>query len=119
MKIYRISNNSFLYHGTTMGRAINIAKNGLQSGVVAGHTLSEHAYFSDSELYAQSYADRKGGRSGVVIRVKKTSDFIEDENTGLSGDFKTDKFIHPDQIEIKIGRNWVSTKDFLQYEMWL
>lgn len=68
---------------------------------------------SNTEQYAKSYADRKGGASGVILRVIKSPEMIADVNTGLVGDFKTAKGISPENVQIK-GRdgNWYGVKDY-------
>lgn len=96
----------FVYHGTTEGRARQIAKQGLLTGKEAGNTLAENIYLSNTEQYAKSYADRKGGTSGVILRIPKSADIIADPNTGLKGDFKTPQSISPANIEIKTKKGW-------------
>lgn len=113
MNWYKIAQaNNFLYHGTTEGRAIQIAKQGLLPGKEAGNTLSNEIFLSDTEEYAKSYADRKGGAKGVILRVSKTPEIIADINTGLKGDFKTTKGILPKNIEIKTQYGWKKLTEF-------
>ena len=71
MGIPRTTNTSYLYHGTTEARAMKIADTGLLSGKEAGNTAAKDVYLSNTEQYAKSYADRKGGSGGIVLRVKK------------------------------------------------
>jgi hypothetical protein len=106
----------YLYHGTNKARAIKIAQSGLMSGKLAGNTQGEDIFFSNTEQYAQSYADRKGGVDAVILRVKKTPDIIVDVKTGSKGDFKTSKSIMPQDIEIKVGNNWISITQYQPFE---
>lgn len=105
LRALKTAANEYVYHGTTMGRAHAIARTGLKSGKDAGNTLSEHVYFSD-EKYARTYADRKGGSTGVVLRVKRTPDMVPDEDMVYPGDFKIKRTIPPEEIEISTPEGW-------------
>lgn len=103
-----------VYHGTNVGRAIKIAEKGLLSGQEAGNTTAEHAYLCDKEQYAKSYADRKGGSTGVVLRITGVAGLEPDQNTGSKGDYKTKEKITPDHIEIKTAKGWEPITDWAQ-----
>ncbi len=107
------SADGFLYHGTTEARAMKIADSGLLSGKEAGNTAAKDVYLSNTEQYAKSYADRKGGTNSAILRVVQSPEMIGDVNTGLKGDFKTSKGIAPENIQIK-GKdgNWYGVKDY-------
>jgi len=111
------SENLFLYHGTNEGRARQIAKHGLLSGLNSKNTTSKEIFLSNSEQYAQSYADRKGGSTGVILRIRKTPEMIADANTGLQGDFKTIQTILPEMIEIKTLNGWKKLLGFYDNEL--
>jgi GNAT superfamily N-acetyltransferase len=104
--------SEYLYHGTNEGRARNIAKKGLLSGEKAGNTMAKAIYLSDTEQYAKSYADRKGGSTGVILRIKKTPSMIADKDTGLKGDYKVEDGISPENIEIKTHNGWRKLTDY-------
>lgn len=92
----------YLYHGTSEGAFRNIRKNGLVP------PYGKFIYFSDTEEYAQTYSQRKGNSYGDrILRVKKTKDIIPDANTNYQGDFKTNRAIPPQNIEVKINNDWV------------
>lgn len=94
-----------LYHGTSEPRAMQIAKNGLTSGKEAGNTEGQHAYLSNTEEYAKTYADRKSSYP-AILRIKNAKGVIADSNTGLKGDYKTASKIAPEDIEIKTPEGW-------------
>lgn len=98
----------YLYHGTGEGAFRNIRKEGL-----IPREKGKYIYFSDTEDYAKTYAQRKGSPFGErILRVKKTPEIIGDVDTGLKGDFKTLEKIDPKDIEVKVGDMWVKIQDY-------
>ena len=98
---------TYLYHGTSEGSFRNIREQGLipQDGKMT--------YLSNTEKYAKTYAERKGNSFGNrILRVKQTRQMIQDNNTGLVGDYKTSNIIEPKDIEVKIGKDWISIQDY-------
>lgn len=98
----------YVYHGTTIQRAKQISIIGLLPGKVAGNTISPNIYLSDSEHYAKTYADRKGGARGIILRIKKLASIVPDPGTWTKGDYKTSRKISPKNIEFKYGDKWVA-----------
>lgn len=99
--------SSYLYHGTGEGAFRKIREQGLipQEG--------KELYLANTEEYARSYAQRKGNSFGDrILRVKKTNDMIQDENTGLVGDYKTSNKIEPQNIEVKIESRWIPIQEY-------
>lgn len=86
----------FLYHGTTQGALRKIVVEGLKP------TTMEQISLSESELYAKSYADRKGGSRGIILRIKNGPDIIPDIRITEKGDFLSKSTINPDRIDVKM-----------------
>ena len=109
----RATETPYLYHGTTEARARQMINSGMTSGKRAGNTQADDIFLSNTEQYAKSYADRKGGSGGVILRTTKSSDMVGDINTGLAGDFKTAKNISADDLQIK-GKDgsWYNLKEY-------
>lgn len=106
---------SYLYHGTSLGALIRIAKEGLVPGV---NRKGEPTILTNNELYAKSYADRKGGGNrSVILKVKPPKD-IEIDNSVVnkkgSTDYKTFSIIPPTNILVKKDNEWVSITDYLK-----
>lgn len=98
----------YVYHGTSEGAFRNIRKKGLMPPI----------YFSDTEEYARSYAQRKGNPYGDrILRVKRTQDIIEDPNTNFQGDYKTSKAILPQNIEVNIRGEWMPIQKYVDEEI--
>jgi len=96
----------WLYHGTSEGSFRNIRQNGM---------TSKTNFFSDSEEYAQSYADRKGN-GDRLLRVRKTEDMIPDSDIHYGGDYKTNRTISPEEIEVKVGTDWIPIQEYSDIE---
>lgn len=86
----------FLYHGTTQGALRHIVTEGLKPSAMGQVSLSE------TEQYAKSYADRKGGPRGIVLRIKGRSGIIPDTRIPEKGDFRSMSTISVDRIEVKM-----------------
>ena len=84
-----------LYHGTTQGALRKIASEGLKP------TTMNQVSLSETEQYAKTYADRKGGARGVVLRVKDV-DATQDTRISVKGDFRSSEVIPVDKIEVKM-----------------
>ena len=99
----------YVYHGTSTGAAIRIQKEGLKRQPVSKGVFQ--VSFSPSEKYAQTYADRKGGKGrSFVLRTKKTGDMTKDERI-VGDDIKSLRDIPINEIEVKIGDEWLPLKD--------
>ena len=95
-----------LYHGTTQGALRKIVSEGLKPTAMGQVSLS------DTEEYAKSYADRKGGPRGIVLRIKGASDIVPDTRISVKGDFRSTSSIPVNRIEIKMpDGTWVPLKD--------
>lgn len=105
MGIYKLAQFEYLYHGTSEGSFRKIRQIGLIP------EPNKFIYLSDTEQYAESYAQRKGNPYGNrILRVKRTNDMMPDSNTGFKGDFKTNIPITPDKIEVKVNNQWIPIK---------
>jgi len=115
MNWYKKAKNNgpeYVYHGTSEGAFRNIIKNGLVP------SNGKYLYFSNTEQYARSYAQRKGNPYGDrILRVEKSADMISDPNTGHSGDFKTIKPVPPQNIEVKVDDKWVPIIKYVNEEI--
>jgi len=47
-----------------------------------------------------------------LMRVKKTSDILPDEDITEAGDFKTERKISPEDIEVKVGGKWIPIQQY-------
>lgn len=98
--------NQYLYHGTGEAAFRRIREEGLVP------KDDKHLYFSNTELYAKSYAQRKGNPFGNrILRVKKTDSYLADENT-TGGDFKIKNKINPNDIELKHNGKWIPIQQY-------
>ena len=112
-KIEPKAEGEYVYHGTSEGAARNIQKQGIKSGMTS---IGDKSYFSDTEQYAQTYADRKS-TSNVLLRIKKTKDLLPDTRIVEKGDFFTSKSISPKDIEIKMPNGeWIPITEYDFYE---
>lgn len=94
---------SYLYHGTTQGALRKIATEGIKP------TAMGQVSVSSTEQYAKTYADRKGGARGIVLRVKDEGQFVPDDRISVAGDYLTRRAIKPEDIEVKMpDGSWVS-----------
>jgi len=112
VKIWKIADGEYIYHGTGEGSFRKIRENGLipQNG--------QSIYFSDSEQYARTYAQRKGNSYGDrIMRIRKTDDIVPDSSIMYKGDFKANRVIHPEEIEVKINNLWIPIQDYVDEEI--
>jgi len=109
---------NILYHGTSEGAARAIQREGaLKTGQAIGSDKTGYGkqlFFADTEQHALSYAQRKS-TNHYLLRTKKTNEFIPDTNVVSEGDFKIEKNIPINNIEIKMPNGeWtpISNYDF-------
>lgn len=100
----KIAPKEYIYHGTSEGAFRRIREQGI---------TGKEKYFSTDELYAQSYADRKGLTEGRMLRIAKTPDILPDKRIPEKGDFKTARDISPQEIEVKVGNKWVPIQEYV------
>ena len=93
--ISKMSQKRFFYHGTNQGALRKIILEGLKP---SGKTP---VFLSNTEEYAQSYADRKGGARGILLRTYGT-DVEPDLRIPEGGDFISRQTIPPEKIEVKM-----------------
>ncbi|MBE9594553.1 MAG: hypothetical protein IMF19_13865, partial [Proteobacteria bacterium] len=94
----------YVYHGTGEGAFRQIRKVGMKKA---------ENYFSGDEQYAKTYAERKGVlKEPRILRIKKTADIIPDERIEEPGDFKTERGISPQEIEVKVGKKWIPIQEY-------
>lgn len=93
--------HKYLYHGTGEGSFRRIR--------IEGFTNDKN-YFTETQEYAQSYADRKG-TGERILRIKPTEDTYEDERTG-GGDFIVPRTINPEEIEVLVEGKWMNIQDY-------
>ena len=106
------SAEEYMYHGTSEGAFRKIREKGLIPEKISSDT--QHVYFGDKEARAKYYAGAKGGNvyGERVLRVKKTPDMKADPRMNIKGDFRTEKAISPENIEIKINGKWKPIQDY-------
>lgn len=101
--------DTFLYHGTGEGAFRRIREEGLVPEKTAD---GKYVYFSDAEQYSDTYAERKGNPFGNrVLRVKQSDAFEPDTRTG-EGDFRINKAIPPEDIEVRVQGKWMPIQDY-------
>lgn len=96
----------YVYHGTSEGAFRKIRQEGM---------VGKEKYFADTEQYAQSYADRKG-TGERLLRIKRTEDIVSDKHIPEKGDFKTSRDITPQEIEVKVGKQWIPIQEYADIE---
>ena len=112
-----------LYHGTSEGAARSIQREGLKPNQAIGSTgKGDYAktFLSNDKNTAFSFASRKGGADGYLLKIKPTSDITEDLKR-ISSDNKKDFIIYSDipveNIEIQIpDGNWVPISKYDFYD---
>ena len=104
----------YVYHGTSNGALRRIIKEGLVPKKTS-------IYFSSSEEYAQTYANRKDYTGGVLLRTEfsgienmKIADNIQDFNDNYI-EYYSDIIIPPDKLEIKYNNKWIPLNQYPMY----
>ena len=98
-----------VYHGTSTGAAIRIAREGHMKPGQASGSINAPLFFSNIEQYASTYASRKDFGGGVLLRVKKTPDMKVSKEISKKGgylEYYTFREIPVNEIEIKTKDGW-------------
>ncbi len=96
----------YLYHGTTQGALRKILSEGIKPTAMGQVSLSS------TEQYAETYAERKSGTRGILLRIRDEGQFIPDKKITEAGDFLTKEIIRPEDIEVKMpDGSWSSLVD--------
>lgn len=89
----------YLYHGTTRWPR-SLKKDSDRGGIKP--TAMGQVSVSSTEPYAKSYADRKGGSRGIVLRIRDNGQFVPDDKISVAGDYLTKDTIKPENIDVKM-----------------
>jgi len=96
----------YLYHGTTQGALRKIVSDGLKPSTMRQISLS------DTEQYAKTYADRKGGSRGIILRIKNSEKYVPDTRIPEGGDYLSKEAVKPEDIEVKMPNgSWEKLTD--------
>jgi hypothetical protein len=103
-----ISNNDFIYHGTSKGAALNIQRDGYMKPNNTGEEKPSISFTNDLR-YAEYYAKSKGGNNKmVVLRTDLNSSFKLSpkirNNKGV--EYVTFEKIQSHKLEIKTSSGW-------------
>lgn len=114
--INKIKNiNSFIYHGTGKGQALNIQRDGFMKPNKTGEEFPSISFTNDID-YANYYAKSKGGADKMVIlRTKLTNKFtLSTRIANNKGDeYITFEPVSSNDLEILTPNNtWVSLNNW-------
>jgi hypothetical protein len=116
-----VADDSYVYHGTYDGAGYYIQRTGGMKINAAGNN-EPFISFTSKPNVAKYYADMKGGSArGIVLRTKKTNDFVESPKFKKNDGFEwvTTREIPIEELEINTKYGWISLNnwDFIDKEI--
>lgn len=113
-EIQKILNEKYIYHGTYVGAAYHIQRDGKMRINAAGNN-EPYISFTSNPNVANYYANMKGGNErSVILRTKLNNNFTLspkfEDNKGH--EWITDKEIPINFLEIKTKEGWIPLSDY-------
>jgi len=116
-EIINFADSGEIYHGTHVGAAISIQRNG-------GMKLNTEPYisFTSKPSVAKYYAEMKGGRDrGIILRTQLTNDFKQSPKFDKKDGYEwiTTREIPSSELEVMTSQGWIPLNkwDFIDKEI--